>query len=131
MELEMAAGKAADEIYEYEWRQDDRIKILTQPIIRSIASDVISGVKVPVISARFHHTLIRLFSDLCGKLRRSHGLNRVVLSGGVFQNAILLTGLHQALEQKNFEVYTHKLVPTNDGGISLGQAVVAAAKAVQ
>jgi hydrogenase maturation protein HypF len=131
MELEMAADQAADEIYEYEWQQQDRIKILTQPIIRGVAGDVVSGVKIPIISARFHHTLIRLFADLCGKLRRSCGLNRVVLSGGVFQNAILLTGLHQALEEKKFEVYTHKLVPTNDGGISLGQAVVAAARARQ
>jgi len=129
MELEMVADQTVNEYYEYEWRQDDRIKILTQPIIRGIAGDMVSGVKLPIISARFHHTLIRLFSDLCGKLRRSHDLNRVVLSGGVFQNSILLTGLHQSLEEKNFEVFTHKLVPTNDGGISLGQAVVAGAKA--
>jgi hydrogenase maturation protein HypF len=53
---------------------------------------------------------------------------RVVLSGGVFQNAIMLRGLMRSLEEKGFEVYTHKQVPANDGGICLGQAVVAAAK---
>jgi hydrogenase maturation protein HypF len=54
-------------------------------------------------------------------------LNRAVLSGGVFQNVIFLTGLKRALEDKGFEVFSHSLVPTNDGGISLGQAVIAAA----
>jgi hydrogenase maturation protein HypF len=54
-------------------------------------------------------------------------LNRLVLSGGVFQNSLLLAGLISALEKKGFEVFSHKLVPTNDGGISLGQALVAAA----
>jgi hydrogenase maturation protein HypF len=54
-------------------------------------------------------------------------LDRVVLSGGVFQNSILLTGLTRALEEKNFQVFSHRQVPTNDGGIALGQAVVAAA----
>jgi hydrogenase maturation protein HypF len=52
----------------------------------------------------------------------------VVLSGGVFQNEILLTGLSRVLARKRFAVYTHKLVPTNDGGIALGQALVAAAR---
>jgi hydrogenase maturation protein HypF len=80
-----------------------------------------------VISARFHATLVTLFVALCQDLRRAHGLQRVAMSGGVFQNATLLSGLMRALEQQGFEVYTHKQVPANDGGIALGQAVVAAA----
>ena len=68
-----------------------------------------------------------MFTELCGVIARETGLNRVVLSGGVFQNSILLTGLIQTLAEKNFQVFTHKLVPPNDGGISLGQAMVAAA----
>ncbi|RLC32276.1 hypothetical protein DRH13_01935 [Candidatus Woesebacteria bacterium] len=72
-------------------------------------------------------TLICLFSELCEVIRKESGLNRVVLSGGVFQNSLLLTGLIQKFEEKSFEVFTHHLVPTNDGGISLGQAMVAAA----
>ncbi len=72
-------------------------------------------------------TLIKLFSELCEVIRKESGLNRIVLSGGVFQNSILLTGLIKSLEGKNFEVYTHTKVPANDGGISLGQAMVAAA----
>ena len=62
-------------------------------------------------------------------MRRESDLNRVVLSGGCFQNATLLSGLIQALHDKEFAVFTHQQVPANDGGISLGQAVVAAAKA--
>jgi hydrogenase maturation protein HypF len=74
-------------------------------------------------------TLIQLFSELCAVIRKERGLNRVVLSGGVFQNSLLFTGLIQALEAKSFQVFTHRLVPANDGSISLGQAVVAAAVA--
>ena len=58
-------------------------------------------------------------------VRKENGLNRVVLSGGCFQNAMLLTGLIRALEGHGFEVFSHELVPTNDGGIALGQAVIA------
>jgi hydrogenase maturation protein HypF len=68
-----------------------------------------------------------MFSDLCAVIRKESGLNRVVLSGGVFQNSLLLTGLIKALEEKNFQVFTHSKVPANDGGICLGQAMVAAA----
>ena len=131
MELEMSAGDAAVKPYDYEWLEADAIKILTEPIIRGVADDVISGETIPVISARFHLTLIRLFADLCGKVRKESGLERVVLSGGVFQNSILLKGLRHALEEKSFTVYTHSLVPANDGGICLGQAVIAAARAGQ
>jgi hydrogenase maturation protein HypF len=88
---------------------------------------VACGIPVGEISSRFHRTLICLFTDLCVVIGKERELDRVVLSGGVFQNSILLTGLTRALEEKNFQVFSHRQVPTNDGGISLGQAVVAAA----
>jgi hydrogenase maturation protein HypF len=94
--------------------------------VRAVAADVGKGRPVALISATFHNTLIRLFDDLCDRIRAAHGLKRVVLSGGVFQNARLLTGLARALEAGGFEVFSHRLVPTNDGGIALGQAVIAA-----
>jgi hydrogenase maturation protein HypF len=86
-----------------------------------------NGSPVSAISHKFHMTLVHLFSDLCVFLSRETGLDRVVLSGGVFQNAILLSGLSKAIRENGLQVFTHSLVPTNDGGISLGQAVAAGA----
>ncbi len=126
MELEMIAGEETKEIYEYEWTPGDINRVLLKPIICGIVHDMISGVVPSRISAKFHMTLIRLFADLCDKIRAETGLNRIVFSGGVFQNSILLSGLINALEEHNFQVFTHCLVPTNDGGISLGQAIIAA-----
>jgi hydrogenase maturation protein HypF len=94
-----------------------------------VVEDLLQGTAPALISARFHLTLVRLFTDLCDYLRRENGLTRVVLSGGVFQNALLLDGLVRSLEDKKFKVYMHTQVPTNDGGLSLGQAVIAAATA--
>lgn len=127
MELEMAAGETLPAFYDYEWKSEEIYKVMVQPLIRAVVRDVQAGVALAEISARFHLTLIRLFADLCGAIRADSGLNRVALSGGVFQNAILLSGLGQALSNKGFDVYSHRQVPANDGGISLGQAVIAAA----
>jgi hydrogenase maturation protein HypF len=69
-----------------------------------------------------------LFCEACERVRTAHGLNRVVLSGGCFQNARLLVDLSETLEANGFAVYTQSAVPSNDGGISLGQALVADAK---
>jgi hydrogenase maturation protein HypF len=126
MELEMTAEGVADGIYDFEWLKAENIQIQTGPIIRGVVNDLQNGVAASLISARFHGTLIRLFSELSEIIREKNGLNRLVLSGGVFQNSLLLAGLISALEKKGFEVFSHRLVPTNDGGISLGQAVVAA-----
>jgi hydrogenase maturation protein HypF len=128
MELEMAATQDSDTIYDYAWDTGDAYRVLTEPIIRGVADDVVKGKPIGEISSRFHRTLICLFTDMCVMIGRERELNRVVLSGGVFQNSILLTGLTRALEKKDFKVFSHQQVPTNDGGIALGQAVVAAAK---
>jgi hydrogenase maturation protein HypF len=127
MALEMAASGDSDSVYEYEWDADGAYRILTEPIIRGVVDDVACGIPVGEISSRFHRTLICLFTDLCVLIGKKRELDRVVLSGGVFQNSILLTGLTRALEERNFQVFSHQQVPTNDGGIALGQAVVAAA----
>jgi hydrogenase maturation protein HypF len=127
MELEMLAADTAGSTYDYEWLSDDTYKILPAPIILGVVKDLQDGKSVADVSAKFHWTLICLFADLCTVIRKEQDLNRVVLSGGVFQNSILLTGLINALEERNFVVFSHQQVPTNDGGIALGQAVVAAA----
>lgn len=129
MELEMMAEENIDTAYEYEWEPGDLIRILPDPIIRGIVEDMARGVSPSEISAKFHSTLIHLFSDLCVKIGKEVNINRVVMSGGAFQNSILLTGLINSLKAKGFKVFTNSIVPTNDGGISLGQAMVAAHRA--
>jgi hydrogenase maturation protein HypF len=126
MELEMAAADETESFYEYSWEEGSPCRILPAPIIRGVVGDIGKGLSVSTISVKFHNTLILLFRDLCELIRRQRGLNRVALSGGVFQNARLLTGLVPALAARGFEVYNHRLVPANDGGIALGQAVIAA-----
>ncbi len=128
MELEMAALADTDGVYETGWDTDGVYRILTAPIIQGVVKDVCANRPVAEISSRFHRTLISLFTDLSVRIGKEQKLERVVLSGGVFQNTILLTGLSRALAEKGFQVFSHQQVPTNDGGISLGQAVVAAAK---
>jgi len=126
MELEMAAQNETESFYDYFLEGDSPWRMPPAPIVRAVAADVGKGCPAALISAKFHNTLIRLFGDLCDRIRAAHGLKRVVLSGGVFQNVRLLTGLARALEAEGFEVFSHRLVPTNDGGIALGQAVIAA-----
>jgi len=128
MELEMILDAAESGSYDFSWEGDSTCRIATTPIIQAVVRDVEKGVSPNAISARFHNTLILLFDQLCRHLRTTTGIDRVALSGGVFQNNRLLAGLTAALETSGFELLTHRLVPTNDGGLSLGQAVVAAAK---
>lgn len=126
MELEMLSDENTEETYDYEWISEDNIfRILTAPIIKGVVSDVHNGIHQSVIGGKFHRTAIRLFTELCKIIRKDTDIERVALSGGVFQNSILLSGMVKALEENGFKVYTHKLVPSNDGGISLGQAIVA------
>ena len=127
MELEMLAKASSEAIYDIQWTSQAPIKILPQPIIRGVVQDIQNGMSPADISIKFHQTLIVLFGEICGTVRRDHDLNRVVLSGGCFQNSLLLKGLIGQLEAHHFEVYAHQQVPANDGGIALGQALVAAA----
>jgi len=127
MELEMIAQPEEIGHYDFGWQTSDALQIPTEPIIQGVVADLAHGRSASWISRRFHTTLVRLFTDLCVHLRRQTALDRVVLSGGVFQNALLLQELSCSLEKERFAVYTHRLVPPNDGGIALGQAVAAGA----
>ena len=97
-------------------------------MIRSIVDDIRSEVPVPQISARFHRSIAELLAATCEQVRVERGLNAVALSGGVFQNRLLLEQLSGRLEELGFQVYVNRRVPTNDGGLSYGQAAVAAAR---
>ncbi len=123
LEMEMGGGKGSYSVVIGE--EGEELIIPHGPIIRGVISDLIEGIDRRTISRKFHNTLVRLFTDTCIKLRDRRNLNRVALSGGVFQNAFLLAELEKVLLDLGFEVYTHSVVPTNDGGISLGQIMVA------
>ncbi|MBM2848833.1 MAG: hypF [Anaerolineales bacterium] len=100
--------------------------VLPHPLIRAVVDDFCAGVSKPIISARFHNGVAAMIHDVCLRLRERHGLTQVALSGGVFQNVTLLGKTLAFLRGAGFEVFTHRLVPPNDGGIALGQAVMAA-----
>jgi hydrogenase maturation protein HypF len=97
-------------------------------LVRAAAEDLLAGVAPSVIAARFHNGIVDVIVRCCAELRETTGLSTVALSGGVFQNLLLLEGVVEGLRGNEFRVLTHSRVPTNDGGISLGQAVVAAAR---
>ncbi|MCR4319124.1 MAG: carbamoyltransferase HypF [Candidatus Brocadiaceae bacterium] len=101
------------------------IIIQWQPVIKHIIEDMQHGIASPIISARFHNTIVEMVVQVCTMLSNSKGINDVVLSGGVFQNNFLLSRLVKKLKLQGFTVYSHKKVPCNDGGLSLGQAVIA------
>jgi hydrogenase maturation protein HypF len=93
-----------------------------KPMIRQIISDIDSGGRPAVISARFHNTLVEMMAAVALNV----GLEKVVLSGGCFQNGYLLEHAVDRLRAAGLKVYWHQRVPTNDGGISLGQIAPAA-----
>ncbi|HVO82483.1 MAG TPA: carbamoyltransferase HypF [Terriglobales bacterium] len=106
--------------------QGERWVIGTRPLFEALLADLSSNVPIGSISRRFHDGLVEGFSQLAELLRKQFGLNRVCLSGGTFQNVYLSDRLEARLRARGFEVFTHSAVPAGDGGLSLGQAMVAA-----
>lgn len=109
--------------YSFEYRHG---LVNPKPVFEALIADVLSGVSVHRISSKFHNGLARMVSEVCRKLSDQYDLSEVVLSGGVWQNMILLTKTVQMLEKNGFTVHFHQQVPTSDGGLALGQAAVAA-----
>ena len=105
-------------------QKKDHREILLQPIIRSVVRSIQNNESFSKISSRFHNTLVQIYLEIAKDARNETGITQVVLSGGVFQNMVLFEHTILALEKANFIVYTHSQVPTNDGGISLGQALI-------
>jgi len=97
-------------------------------LVQAVVDDLAAGTAAGVIAARFHHGVAALIEAGCLLLRERTGLRTVALSGGVFQNTLLLNRTVSRLEARKFTVLVHSRVPCNDGGISLGQAVIAAAR---
>ena len=111
--------------FAYEIEQvNSRRNILIQPIIRSLVRSIQNNESFSKISSRLHKTLVQIFLEIANEARNETDISNIALSGGVFQNLILFENTILALEKANFKVYTHSQVPTNDGGVSLGQAMI-------
>jgi hydrogenase maturation protein HypF len=110
-------------------RRDEggELVVVAKDIIAGLVEDLAAGAGPEDCSARFHNSLLDMVVDVVGRLGEATGLGEVALSGGVWQNARLLSGAVERLAARGLTVHTHSLVPANDGGVSLGQAVVAAA----
>ncbi len=131
VELEALADPKADDLYPFDLlRADGRWVIDPAATLRALWCDYRTGRPVRVIAAAFHNTVAAFTVEVCRAVRDKHRLNRVVLSGGCFQNALLTRRLLDRLGAEGFELLTHRHVPPNDGGISLGQAAVAHALTV-
>lgn len=125
IELEMVADKDVGEEYTFQIHQEEGPMVIDlSETIRGIVDDLGRRIPASKISGKFHRTVASLIAETCKIIRAWEGLNKVVLSGGVFQNMFLLFQVTEGLKKSGFEVHTHHLVPTNDGGISLGQAVI-------
>jgi hydrogenase maturation protein HypF len=139
VELEMAAHASVitrrvsdeaislnNESYPYRIVEEEGIKIVRlSDLLSAVIEDLHQGISKGRISVKFHETVARMINEMCHLIADETGITQVALSGGVFQNRLLLRKTASLLESSGFQVFTHKQVPCNDGGISLGQAVIA------
>jgi hydrogenase maturation protein HypF len=127
IELEMVAlgDVTRYEPYPFTIERGKPAVIRLHDLISAVLNDVRKGVEPAVVSTRFHLTMAQVILDTCRLISQISGLKTVALSGGVFQNRLLFNLAVDALEKEGFELLVHRLVPCNDGAISLGQAVIA------
>ena len=128
VELEQMADPAETGAYPAALEAGEPFRVRGIDLLHGVIEDLTAQVPAPVIAARFHHGVAALIEAGCLAMRDRYGLGTVALSGGVFQNLLLLHATVGRLEARGFRVLVHSRVPCNDGGISLGQAVVAAAR---
>jgi hydrogenase maturation protein HypF len=135
IELEMLAAEAGGNASEswlerpypfYIGKARGRHLIRVGGLLDAIVQDAAAEVSPAVVSQRFHATMAVVVQQMCARIRRQHGLGTVALSGGCFQNRLLLHLVVSALQADGFQVLRHHRVPPNDGGIALGQVAVAA-----
>ncbi len=130
IELEWAALRASADDASYDFDLVDEAAgtvVDTRPLLRAVVRELRAGVDTARVARRFHATLGRLLAELCLRLAREHEVDRVVLGGGVFANALLVEAAERRLERSGLSVYRPELYPAGDGGLSLGQLGIAAA----
>jgi hydrogenase maturation protein HypF len=130
IELEMVAEgehhSRSVKPYPFDIAEQDGLRVVKlAKLIAAIAKDVRGGVPTSRISLKFHRTMAQMVREICLSISKDTGIKVVALSGGVFQNRLLMRLVVELLEADGFKVLTHRDVPCNDGGISLGQAVIA------
>lgn len=103
--------------------------VRTRQVVEAAYDEHLHSVPTSVIAAKFHQTVAQIVLSVCQKARQLTGIDTVCLSGGVFQNALLLSLTCKLLSAASFSVYSPRLLPANDGGLSLGQAIIALARA--
>ncbi|KAA0257992.1 carbamoyltransferase HypF [Deferribacter autotrophicus] len=121
MLLESLAEKRPPEKRSYPFYFNEDGEIDFGGIVSGICRDLLIGVEKEVIAAKFHNSVAEIIREGCEKIREFSGVNKVTLTGGVFQNLLLLSKVKDLLRKNGFEIYIHRKVPPNDGGISLGQ----------
>jgi hydrogenase maturation protein HypF len=122
MRLEQVLDHTCSESYPFSVNSTIRFSEMIGEVIK----DIKNGTPVPIISAKFHNTIINSIFAAVNLISDNYHINKVVLSGGSFQNRYILEKTENTLSGKGFEVFTHSLVPSNDGGIALGQLAIAA-----
>lgn len=126
----LASTASTSACYPYEFNESEvedlQWSVDTRPLIRSVITDRRKRVDEAFIARRFHNTLTAIIGDMCKKIENATGLNRVVLSGGVFLNALLSKQVMDRMRDHGFAVYAHHRVPPSDGGLCLGQLAIAA-----
>ncbi len=128
IELEMLACNEVEETGYYPFaiiEQNGLSLIKLESLFSAIIHDLQGNTTQARMATKFHNTIARMIVELCQVISGKTGINQVVLSGGVFQNRLLLRKAVSLLESDGFKVFTHQQVPCNDGGISLGQVVIA------
>jgi hydrogenase maturation protein HypF len=125
IELEAIASHKSLDFYEYDIVAEEGYIVKPEKIIADIIKDKLLGEKPSIISDKFHNTIVKFTKDICKQIRKDTEINEIALSGGVFQNSILLKNLINEFKNEGFIVYSNKLIPTNDSGVALGQIVIA------
>jgi hydrogenase maturation protein HypF len=125
VELELTAEGQASRGYSFRLRPEGEGWVVeTQEIVCGVVEDLLADGATREVSSRFHRTMAEVVVAGCERIREAGGTNAVALSGGTFQNMLLLKQVIGLLEEKGFEVYRHRRVPANDGGLALGQAIL-------
>jgi hydrogenase maturation protein HypF len=125
IEFEAAMDYTENGFYQFEIQDG---KVNARSVIESLIADIRNRTIIPILSARFHNSVANMTRDAIKEISHESGLKEIVLSGGVWQNVALLRRTMQHLQAEGFDVKIHHQIPTNDGGLSLGQALVGAAR---